>query len=67
VNRAPAPAVRLDHVALFPGALLAVRERWRPVLDRLSVGEVLVLLPPPESPVRPTLLLAAATSASRST
>ena len=60
MNRPSDPAVRLDHVALFPGALLGVRERWQPVLDTLPVGEVLVLLPPAESPVRPTLLLVAA-------
>ena len=60
MNRVVRPAVRLDHVALFPGTLLAVRERWRPVLDGLPAGEVLVLLPPPDSPLRPTLLLVAA-------
>ena len=60
MNRVGQPAVRLDHVALFTGALLAVREHWQPVLDSLPVGEVLVLLPPAESPVRPTLLLVAA-------
>ncbi len=60
MNRQRTPAVRLDHVALFPGDLLAVRERWQPVLASLPVGEVLVLLPPAESPVRPTLLLVAA-------
>ena len=60
MNRTGQPAVRLDHVALFTGALLAVRERWQPVLDTLPVGEVLVLLPPAERPVRPTLLLVGA-------
>ena len=60
MNRPGRPAVRLDHVALFTGALLAVRERWQPMLDALPAGEVLVLLPPAESPVRPTLLLVAA-------
>ena len=60
MNRAAGPAVRLDHVALFPGAMLPVRERWQPVLDTLPAGEVLVLLPPPDSPLRPTLLLVAA-------
>ena len=49
MNRTAAPRVRLDHVALFCGDLLAARERWQPVLDTLPVGEVLVLLPPPES------------------
>ena len=60
MNRPRHPAVRLDHVALVTGALLAVRERWQPVLDTLPAGEVLVLLPPPDSPLRPTLLLVAA-------
>jgi hypothetical protein len=60
VNRTGTPVVRLDRVALFPGALLAVRERWQPVLDGLPVGEVLVQLPAPDSPVRPTLSLVAA-------
>ena len=53
------PAVRLDHVALFPGSLLAVRERRQPVLDGLPVGEVLVLVPPVQSPLRATMLLVA--------
>ena len=53
-------AVRLDHIALFPGALLAVRERWQLLLDDLPVGGVLVLLPPDESPLhQPPLLVAA--------
>ena len=60
MNRAATPAVRLDRVALFTGDLLAVRDRWQPVLDSLPVGDVLVLLPPPDSPLRPTLLLVAA-------
>ena len=55
----PQPAVRLDHVALFPGTLLTVRDRWQPVLDALPVGAVLVLMPPQESPLYPTLLLVA--------
>ena len=60
MNRPGQSAVRLEHVALFPGDLLGVRERWQPVLDGLPVGEVLVLLPPAASPLRPTLLVVAA-------
>ena len=60
MSRPGQPAVRLDHVALFPGALLGVRERWQSVLDALPVGEVFVLLPPEDSRVRPMLLLVAA-------
>ena len=60
MNRPRHPAVRLDHVALFPGDLLALRERWQPVLDALPVGEVLVLVPPAQSPLRATMLLVAA-------
>ncbi len=60
MNRAGQPAVRLDHVALLPADRLAARERWQPVLDGLPLGEVLVLLPPPDSALRPTLLLVAA-------
>ncbi len=53
------PAVTLDHVALFPGDLLAVRERWQPVLDALPVGAVLVLVPPAQHPLHTTMLLVA--------
>jgi hypothetical protein len=60
MNRTATPAVRLDHVALFTGALLAVRERWQPVLESLPAGEVLVLLPPADRALRPTLLLVGA-------
>ncbi len=60
MNRAASPAVRLDHVARFPGDLLAVRDRWQPVLERLPAGEVRGRVPPPDSVLRPTLLLVAA-------
>ena len=53
------PAVPLDHVALFPGNLLALRDHWQPVLDALPVGEVLVLVPPAQHPLHTTMLLVA--------
>ena len=49
--------MRLDHVALLPASLLVVQDRWQPVLAGLPAGEVLVLLPPGESAVRPILEL----------
>jgi hypothetical protein len=36
-------------------AMLSLRERWQPVVERLAEREVLVLLPPPETTVRATL------------
>ncbi len=35
MNNATAPAVQLAHVARFSGVLLAVHERWQPLLDDL--------------------------------
>ena len=48
MNRTATPAVRLDHVALFPGDLLAVREHWQPVLESLPAGEVKMQIEMPQ-------------------
>ena len=54
------PAVSLDRVALTPGDLLGLRDRWHPQLDALPPGGVLMLLPSDHNPLRPVALLVAA-------
>ena len=49
------PQVRLDNVALVPAHLLPRKAEYQALANDLPVGDILVVLPPPESRERPTM------------
>ena len=49
------PPVRLDNVALVPAHLLPRKAEYQALANDLPVGDILVVLPPPESRERPTM------------
>jgi hypothetical protein len=49
------PQLRLDHLTLVPASVLPQKARYEAIADRLPRGEVLLVLPPPESRERRTM------------
>ena len=49
------PQVRLDHLTLVPASLLPRKADYEALADRLPQGEVLLVLPPADSPERMTM------------
>jgi hypothetical protein len=49
------PQVRLDHLTLVPASVLPQKARYEAIADRLPHGEVLLVLPPPDSRERQTM------------
>jgi hypothetical protein len=44
--------VRLDNIALLPGAMLPFKETWEKIAGNLPEGSSLIVLPPAQSPQR---------------
>ena len=44
------PQVRLDNMALVPAHLLPRKADYQAVANRLPPGDILLVLPPPDSP-----------------
>ena len=49
------PQVRLDNIALVPAHLLPRKAEYQAIANDLPTGDILVVLPPPESRERPTM------------
>ncbi len=49
------PQVRLDNIALVPAHLLPRKAEYQSIANELPTGDILVVLPPPESRERPTM------------
>jgi hypothetical protein len=49
------PQVQLDNLTLVPASLLPRKADYEAIADRLPRGEVLLVLPPAESPERTTM------------
>ncbi len=49
------PQVRLDNLTLVPASLLPRKADYEAIADRLPRGEVLLVLPPADSPERMTM------------
>ncbi len=49
------PQVRLDNIALVPAHLLPRKAAYQALANDLPRGDILVVLPPPESRERPTM------------
>ena len=49
------PQVRLDNIALVPAHLLPRKAEYQALANELPKGDILVVLPPPESRERPTM------------
>ncbi len=49
------PQVRLDNLTLVPASLLPRKADYEAIADRLPHGEVLLVLPPADSPERTTM------------
>jgi hypothetical protein len=49
------PQVRLDHLTLVPARVLPQKARYEAIANRLPRGEVLLVLPPADSPERATM------------
>jgi hypothetical protein len=49
------PQVRLDNLTLVPASLLPRKADYEAIADQLPRGEVLLVLPPADSPERDTM------------
>jgi hypothetical protein len=49
------PQVQLDNLTLVPASLLSRKADYEAIADRLPRGEVLLVLPPTDSPERATM------------
>ena len=49
------PQVRLDTITLVPAHLLPRKAEYQALANELPHGDILVVLPPPESRERPTM------------
>ena len=49
------PQVQLDNLTLVPASLLPRKAEYQTLANQLPQGEVLLVLPPPESRERPTM------------
>ena len=49
------PQVRLDNIALVPAHLLPRKAEYQALANDLPRGDILVVLPPPDSHERPTM------------
>ena len=49
------PQVRLDNLTLVPASLLPRKADYEAIADQLPRGEVLLVLPPADSPERTTM------------
>ncbi len=49
------PQVQLDNIALVPAHLLPRKAEYQALANELPYGDILVVLPPPESRERPTM------------
>jgi hypothetical protein len=49
------PQVRLDNLTLVPASVLPQKARYEAIANRLPRGEVLLVLPPADSPERATM------------
>ncbi len=49
------PQVQLDNIALVPAHLLPRKAEYQALANELPQGDILVVLPPPESRERPTM------------
>ncbi len=49
------PQVQLDNVTLVPAHLLPRKAEYQAVANELPTGDILVVLPPPDSRERPTM------------
>lgn len=49
------PQVKLDNLTLVPASLLSRKADYEAIANDLPRGEVLLVLPPPDSPERTTM------------
>ena len=49
------PQMRLDNVALVPAHLLPRKAEYQAIANTLPVGDILLVLPPPQSRERPIM------------
>ncbi len=49
------PQVQLDNIALVPAHLLPRKAEYQAVANALPQGDILLVLPPPQSRERPTM------------
>jgi hypothetical protein len=49
------PQVKLDNLTLVPASLLSRKADYEAIADQLPRGEVLLVLPPADSPERTTM------------
>ena len=49
------PQVQLDTITLVPASLLPRKAEYQALANDLPAGDILVVLPPPESRERPTM------------
>ena len=49
------PQVQLDNITLVPAHLLPRKAEYQALANALPQGDILVVLPPPESRERPTM------------
>ena len=55
------PQVRLDTIALVPAHLLPKKAEYQALANALPTGDILLVLPPADSPERATMQRVAAT------
>ena len=55
------PHVRLDNIALVPAHLLPRKAEYQAIANQLPAGDILLVLPPPDSRERVTMERVAAT------
>ena len=49
------PQVQLDNIALVPAHLLPRKAEYQAIANQLPTGDILLILPPPDSRERPTM------------
>ena len=49
------PQVRLDNIALVPAHLLPRKAEYQAIANTLPAGDILLVLPPPQSRERPIM------------
>ncbi len=49
------PQVQLDNITLVPAHLLSRKAEYQALANELPQGDILMVLPPPESRERPTM------------
>ena len=49
------PQVQLDNITLVPAHLLPRKAEYQAIANDLPTGDILVVLPPPDSRERPTM------------